>query len=362
MSVVEQKMPLTSGIAWGSSSNSCNNSATDNVHANINFNGNLNNVTNSNIVHDQYGAPVHQSYSIVASTIGQNTSRPVLPPLHMAIHSPYGVPPMMGATHSSSSTASSLSISSMATGSSPLLPLVLPPPTASAELQAKRSLDRFLFTGPDHNQVQTQTQIHNPSQGHYFIGSEPLLPSTHHHHWKAKKSSSRNSASSLSNGDDVKVETLDSGKNNVISNNDIPRSNIAGSMNSSTSTSPSSSSYSTPIASKSKRSSRQDRKPKASQQHKISNTGKQSNTKDLPLAERRKYICKICSRGFTTSGHLARHNRIHTGEKRHQCQFPGCNQRFSRHDNYIQHYRTHFKNNPMPEEQQPSINTRSLIP
>lgn len=69
-----------------------------------------------------------------------------------------------------------------------------------------------------------------------------------------------------------------------------------------------------------------------------------SKNKDLPLEERRKYICKTCARGFTTSGHLARHNRIHTGEKRHKCQYPGCLQRFSRHDNCIQHYRTHFKN------------------
>ncbi|EJS44259.1 nrg1p [Saccharomyces arboricola H-6] len=61
------------------------------------------------------------------------------------------------------------------------------------------------------------------------------------------------------------------------------------------------------------------------------------------LEQRRKYICKTCARGFTTSGHLARHNRIHTGEKNHCCPYKGCTQRFSRHDNCLQHYRTHLK-------------------
>ncbi|CCD22720.1 transcriptional regulator NRG1 NDAI_0A05650 [Naumovozyma dairenensis CBS 421] len=61
------------------------------------------------------------------------------------------------------------------------------------------------------------------------------------------------------------------------------------------------------------------------------------------LEHRRKYLCKVCSKGFTTSGHLARHNRIHTGEKSHACHFAGCTQKFSRHDNCLQHYRTHFK-------------------
>lgn len=61
------------------------------------------------------------------------------------------------------------------------------------------------------------------------------------------------------------------------------------------------------------------------------------------IEQRRRYVCKVCSKAFTTSGHLARHNRIHTGEKNHICPFEGCNQRFSRHDNCIQHYRTHFK-------------------
>ncbi|CCK71531.1 transcriptional regulator NRG1 KNAG_0H01180 [Huiozyma naganishii CBS 8797] len=62
------------------------------------------------------------------------------------------------------------------------------------------------------------------------------------------------------------------------------------------------------------------------------------------LEQRRKYLCTTCTKGFTTSGHLARHKRIHTGEKNHLCPFEGCKQRFSRQDNCLQHYRTHFKN------------------
>ncbi|KAH3673770.1 hypothetical protein WICPIJ_009650 [Wickerhamomyces pijperi] len=55
----------------------------------------------------------------------------------------------------------------------------------------------------------------------------------------------------------------------------------------------------------------------------------------------RKYQCKTCTKSFTTSGHLARHVRIHTGERKHQCPFPGCESRFARQDNCMQHFRTH---------------------
>ncbi|CEP20425.1 NRG1 [Cyberlindnera jadinii] len=55
----------------------------------------------------------------------------------------------------------------------------------------------------------------------------------------------------------------------------------------------------------------------------------------------RKYRCKICEKCFTTSGHLARHSRIHTGERKHVCPFEGCGAKFARQDNCMQHFRTH---------------------
>lgn len=54
----------------------------------------------------------------------------------------------------------------------------------------------------------------------------------------------------------------------------------------------------------------------------------------------RRYTCH-CSKSFTTSGHLARHTRIHTGEKNYVCPEAGCAARFSRQDNCMQHFRTH---------------------
>ncbi|KAJ1867192.1 transcriptional repressor [Coemansia sp. RSA 990] len=59
---------------------------------------------------------------------------------------------------------------------------------------------------------------------------------------------------------------------------------------------------------------------------------------------KRKYQCSYpgCGKAFTTSGHLSRHFRIHTGEKNYHCLYPGCTSRFSRQDNMMQHYRTHL--------------------
>lgn len=48
------------------------------------------------------------------------------------------------------------------------------------------------------------------------------------------------------------------------------------------------------------------------------------------------HLCQICKRGFTTGGHLQRHQRIHTGVKAFRCPFPGCETRTSRQDNLQQ--------------------------
>ncbi|KAJ2552414.1 transcriptional repressor [Coemansia sp. RSA 1933] len=62
------------------------------------------------------------------------------------------------------------------------------------------------------------------------------------------------------------------------------------------------------------------------------------------IPAKRKYVCTFagCGKAFTTSGHLSRHFRIHTGEKNYCCLYPGCTSRFSRQDNMMQHYRTHL--------------------
>ncbi|KAL5507670.1 hypothetical protein ACEPAH_5288 [Sanghuangporus vaninii] len=57
---------------------------------------------------------------------------------------------------------------------------------------------------------------------------------------------------------------------------------------------------------------------------------------------KKKHVCPTCDRAFTTSGHLARHARVHTGERNHKCPFPGCETRCSRQDNLQQHYRIHL--------------------
>ncbi|KAJ7735746.1 hypothetical protein B0H16DRAFT_1327026 [Mycena metata] len=51
------------------------------------------------------------------------------------------------------------------------------------------------------------------------------------------------------------------------------------------------------------------------------------------VALKKSYVCKDCGKGFSTSSHLARHSRVHTGEKNHKCPYPGCEYACSRADN-----------------------------
>jgi hypothetical protein len=60
----------------------------------------------------------------------------------------------------------------------------------------------------------------------------------------------------------------------------------------------------------------------------------QKNTHPCPLASQ-----YGCERYFTTSGHAARHAKIHSGEKLVQC--PECPKTFARKDNMDQHRKTH---------------------
>ncbi|GAN04313.1 hypothetical protein MAM1_0060d03773 [Mucor ambiguus] len=87
-----------------------------------------------------------------------------------------------------------------------------------------------------------------------------------------------------------------------------------------------------------------------------------SSTPVESSSSKRKYHCTEpgCAKSFTTSGHLARHNRIHTGEKNFPCLFPGCLSRFSRQDNMMQHYRTHMS--PKSKRTQKKVIAEDLHP
>ena len=73
-------------------------------------------------------------------------------------------------------------------------------------------------------------------------------------------------------------------------------------------------------------------------------TGKDGGSGAITVGGKKRYPCQHpgCDKTFSTSGHAARHNRIHTGQKPYRCTFPGCKARFSRQDNSLQHYRTHI--------------------
>ena len=48
------------------------------------------------------------------------------------------------------------------------------------------------------------------------------------------------------------------------------------------------------------------------------------------------FECTSCTRKFSTRSHLVRHSRVHTGERKYACDYPGCEMRCSRKDNLQQ--------------------------
>ncbi|KAJ3087871.1 hypothetical protein HDU96_004334 [Phlyctochytrium bullatum] len=71
---------------------------------------------------------------------------------------------------------------------------------------------------------------------------------------------------------------------------------------------------------------------------------KPSSKSSKAETKEKEYRCEWvdCGKVFTTSGHLARHLRIHSGAKPYKCLVADCESRFSRQDNMMQHYRTHI--------------------
>ncbi|PRD20472.1 UNVERIFIED_CONTAM: zinc finger protein, partial [Trichonephila clavipes] len=62
------------------------------------------------------------------------------------------------------------------------------------------------------------------------------------------------------------------------------------------------------------------------------------------LTKEKPYVCEICEKGFSESGNLRRHLRIHTNEKPFVCEI--CNKSFLTTSALKEHLRIHTKEKP----------------
>ncbi|KAJ3095269.1 transcriptional repressor [Phlyctochytrium planicorne] len=80
------------------------------------------------------------------------------------------------------------------------------------------------------------------------------------------------------------------------------------------------------------------KKRKRADRKKVKKSPLRSPSRPSSSSEQKVYRCEWvdCGKYFTTSGHLARHLRIHSGAKPYKCLVEDCESRFSRQDNMMQ--------------------------
>jgi hypothetical protein len=80
-----------------------------------------------------------------------------------------------------------------------------------------------------------------------------------------------------------------------------------------------------------------------------SDEGEEEYSRPTQVRNKQRWECVECGKTFSSSGHLARHMRSHSGKKMYACPIQNCPARFDRPDGQKSHYERHLKNidNPL---------------